>query len=229
AVLADGRILAAGGIACNPSTPFDCTLQLARFSANGAPDPSFGTNGRVVPALTNVNFELSSIIVNADGTFFVSGSRYTGAAEVPFVAKFTSAGLPVATFGANGVASLDLLPMGVGISGSAIDGSGRILITSTTPDAGPEHNDLFVTRLTSAGAIDATFGAGGVAQFAISTVDARSDRATAVAVQPDGRIVVGGRTQVTPGLDFDFLLLRLDANGALDSSFGSGGITTSRF
>ena len=119
--------------------------------------------------------------------------------------------------------------MGLGISGSAIDGSGRIVIASTTPDAGPERNDIFVTRLTSAGAIDTTFGNSGVARFAISTVDERSDRGTAVTIQPDGKIMVGGRTQVTPGLGFDFLLLRLDANGALDTTFGSGGIATTRF
>jgi uncharacterized delta-60 repeat protein len=229
AVLADGRILAAGGIGCDPSPPSTCALQLARYSASGTPDASFGTNGRVLTAVTNINAELSALIVNADGTFFVNGSRSNGTAEVPFVAKFTSAGLPVTTFGTNGLATLNSLPMGLGISGSAIDGSGRIVIASTTPDVGPERNDIFVTRVTTAGTIDTSFGSSGLAQFAISTIDARSDRGTAVAIQPDAKIVVGGRTQVTPGLDFDFLLLRLDANGALDPTFGSGGIATTRF
>ena len=229
AVLADGRILAAGGIGCQPGSSSYCTLQIAQYLASGAPDTAFGTVGRMLTAVTNINPELSALIVNADGTFFVNGSRNNGTAEVPFAAKFTSAGAPVTTFGTNGLASLDSLPLGLGVSGSAIDGSGRIVIAGTTPDAGAERNDIFVTRLTGAGAIDATFGNNGIAQFAISTVDARSDRGTTVAVQPNGMIVVGGRTLVTSGLDFDFLLLRLDATGALDSSFGNGGIATTRF
>ena len=93
AVLADGRILAAGGTACTfTAVTSSCTLQLARYSASGTPDASFGTNGRVLTAVTNINSELSALIVNADGTFFVNGSRGNGTAEVPFVAKFTSAG-----------------------------------------------------------------------------------------------------------------------------------------
>ena len=228
AVLADGRILAAGAIGCNATSNL-CALQLARYSATGVPEASFGTNGRLVTAVTNVSPELNAPIVNADGTFFVTGVRNNGTAFVPFAAKFTSAGAPVAAFGANGVALLDSLPVAITISGTAIDASGRIVIVATTPDAGAEREDILVARLTSTGAIDPTFGSGGVAQFAISTVDARSDRGTAVAVQPDGGIVVGGRTQVGAGALFDFLLLRLDANGAPDPTFGSGGIATTHF
>ena len=238
AVLADGRILAAGGIGCtlqtpsDPNSPIYCALQLARFSATGAPDALFGTNGRVLTLVTSISPEPSALIVNADGTFFVTGSRYNGTADVPFVAKFTSAGVPVTGFGTNGLASLDSLPLGLGIVGSAIDGSGRIVIASTTPNVPPEGNDIFVTRLTATGVIDPTFAplpTPGVARFPISTTGTKSDRGTAVAVQPDGFIVVGGRTEGSSGSGFDFLLLRLDANGALDPNFGVGGIATTRF
>ena len=60
-VLSDGRIFAAGGVGCatnfNPNAPAtaSCTLQLARYLASGVPDASFGTNGRVVTAVTNVD------------------------------------------------------------------------------------------------------------------------------------------------------------------------------
>jgi uncharacterized delta-60 repeat protein len=234
-VLADGRILAAGGVGCVADVPSDpnsliyCTLQLARYSASGVLDTSFGTNGRVLTAVTNIYPELSALIVNSDGTFFVNGIRNNGTAGVAFAAKFADSGAPVSAFGTNGLASLDSMPLGWAISGSAIDGAGRIVIAGTKATGTSEGDDIFVARLTSLGAIDTTFGTSGVAQFAISTVDARNDRGTAVAVQPDGRIVVGGRTHVTTGLGFDFLLLRLDTNGALDPSFGSNGIATTRF
>src|SRR6185369_11952341 len=87
AVLADGRILATGSSGCalnvNPLSPDAayCTLQLARYSANGVPDASFGTNGRIVTAVTTIAFELGGLIINGDGTFFVTGERYNGTAE----------------------------------------------------------------------------------------------------------------------------------------------------
>src|SRR6185436_20194230 len=90
AVLSDGRILAAGGIGCAASVPNDphspvyCTLQLARYVASGAPDPSFGGTGFIVTAVTNINPELSGLVVDADGSFIVSGSLHNGTAEVPF-------------------------------------------------------------------------------------------------------------------------------------------------
>ena len=193
------------------------------------PDTTFGPNGRVLTAVTSVRAELNALILNADDTFFVNGSRNNGVAEVPFVAKFTSAGAPVSSFGSGGVASLDSLPIGYAVTGSAIDASGRILVVGTTPDVAPNGNDIFVARLTATGALDPTFGSGGVAQFAVSTTGSRDDRGTALAVQSDGRIVVGGHTIGTSGLGFDFLLLRLDTDGSVDPSFGTAGVATARF
>ena len=187
ATLADGRILVAGGIACDTARGNDCALQLARYSAAGIPDATFGTNGRVVTAVTGINPEVSALIVNTDGTFYVTGSRSNGASEVLFVAKFTSAGLPLTTFGSNGLASLDSLPIGVSDSGSAIDDSGRILIASTTLVVAPGGNDIFVSRLTDTGTLDSTFGNAGVARFAISATNGGHDHATALAVQSDGK------------------------------------------
>jgi uncharacterized delta-60 repeat protein len=84
----------------------------------------------------------------------------------------------------------------------------------------------------SAGALDLTFGTGGkvttnfvrqVNDITITGVDS----ATAVAVQGDGRIVVAGTTDV--GGSVDFALARYNANGSLDTSFGTGGTVRTDF
>jgi uncharacterized delta-60 repeat protein len=235
AVLADGKILAAGADGCTPIVPSDpdsahyCSLQLARYLATGALDASFGTGGRVTAAVTSVAFELSGLFVRTDGTFLVAGHRHNGVNDEPFVARFTANGAADASYGTGGVAVLSALPLSFGIMGSAIDASGQVVIVGTAPPAGPEGQDIFVTRLTSAGATDATFGSAGVARFAVSATGTRHDRGTTVAIQPDGKIVVGGRTMGSAGLGFDFLLLRLETTGAPDASFGTGGIATTRF
>ena len=75
--------------------------------------------------------------------------------------------------------------------------------------------------LAQAGQLDSTFGTGGV--FTTNFAQTDSTMATAVAIQSDGKIVVGGST---PG---GAALARLNANGTLDSSFGSGGIVNNSF
>ena len=227
AVLPDGRILVAGAEGCDAQTDLCTTLQLGRYLATGALDASFGTNGRIVTTVTNVYPELSGISVNGDGTFLVGGIVNDGTNDVPFVARFTSAGAPDASFGTNGVTVLHSLPFFAAISGFAVDASGRGVIAGSTVPIPNQGVHTFVARLTSAGALDATFGSGGVAMFSISSVN---DQGRSVAIQPDGKIVVGGLTRPTPGvLSSDlFLVLRIDASGALDPTFGTNGVATTR-
>src|SRR5689334_18522944 len=84
------------------------------------------------------------------------------------------------------------------------------------------------------GDLDTSFGDGGHALFLVGTFGSET---TAVAVQPDGKILVGGWTVGGPppprrahepaGDDHvDFAVVRLDPNGALDPTFGNGGMVS---
>jgi uncharacterized delta-60 repeat protein len=76
-----------------------------------------------------------------------------------------------------------------------------------------------------AGHLDSTFGAGGIFTTNFTQYDTTVD--SAVAIQSDGKIVLGG---TIPNGDAQVAaLLRLNTNGTLDSSFGTGGIVTSNF
>lgn len=68
-----------------------------------------------------------------------------------------------------------------------------------------------------AGTLDPTFGTNGIVATTIQT-------ATALALQSDGKIVIGGLGRTNDG-DFD-ALLRLNTDGSLDTSFGSGGVAS---
>ena len=72
--------------------------------------------------------------------------------------------------------------------------------------------------MAQAGQLDPTFGTAGL--FITQDTQSFDARADAVAVQSDGRIVVGGEISSLAGV------LRLNTNGTLDSSFGSGGMVT---
>lgn len=74
---------------------------------------------------------------------------------------------------------------------------------------------LYLTRYTSNGSLDNTFGTGGI----VST----SFPIRALAVQADGKIVAAG---YTAGTYTDLAVARFNSNGTLDTSFGNGGVVT---
>jgi len=91
--------------------------------------------------------------------------------------------------------------------------------------AGGGHNGTYgplsfaAVRLTSGGALDSSFGNGGITTVQISPYSL----ANAVVIQPDGKIVLAGTAQFS---HIEFAAARLNANGTLDTTFGSHGITT---
>src|SRR5438445_6149249 len=89
--------------------------------------------------------------------------------------------------------------------------------TERKPSFRPQLELLESRDLLSAGSLDATFGAGGIAL----TDFGASDFAYAVAMQPDDKIVVAGSTGTQVG--GDFALARYDPNGTLDTTFSFDG------
>src|SRR5438270_545164 len=85
--------------------------------------------------------------------------------------------------------------------------------------------------LLSAGALDTTFGSGGLvtgpsAQATNPRTALPASPVSAVVVQPDGKIITGGylNTATKSGSISDFALVRYNANGSLDTTFGKNGV-----
>ena len=89
---------------------------------------------------------------------------------------------------------------------------GKLLVAGNAE--GPSNSDFLVLRLNTDGSLDQTFGDNGIARNSIGGFDV----ANAMVLQPDGRMVLAGQS------DSDFALARYAANGALDLSFGTGGV-----
>jgi uncharacterized delta-60 repeat protein len=110
----------------------------------------------------------------------------------------------------------------------AVDSTGEIVVVGQAGERGHEHD--FVARYTRAGKVDRAFGSNGV-----TTVPPGQSNygpvpfvPSAVAIQPDQRIVVAGAA-VEPGEPFShesFALARLNAEGSIDPSFGGDGMAT---
>jgi uncharacterized delta-60 repeat protein len=81
--------------------------------------------------------------------------------------------------------------------------------------------------MSNPGDLDTTFGTGGKVLTDIpgTTVD----RGHGVVIQSDGKIVVAGTADFTVTADSEFLVIRYNTDGSLDSTFGTGGIVITSF
>jgi uncharacterized delta-60 repeat protein len=101
----------------------------------------------------------------------------------------------------------------------AILPDGKIVAAGTTDVSG--HDDILVVRYLPNGTLDPSFSTDG---SEITNLTATSNEtATAMAIQPDGKIVVVGYTDATSGTSLNMFAVRFNANGGLDSSFGFSG------
>ncbi|MFN9880044.1 MAG: calcium-binding protein, partial [Planctomycetota bacterium] len=82
-------------------------------------------------------------------------------------------------------------------------------------------NDFALVRYNANGSLDTSFGTGGKVTTPVGT---SWDEGRSVTVQPDGKIVVAGLARI--GSTDDFALVRFNADGSLDTSFGTGGMVT---
>ena len=99
---------------------------------------------------------------------------------------------------------------------TAVQSDGKIVVVGgQQPLSGGCCYEFAIARYTSAGALDASFGTGG--RLITRASPFTNDYANAVAIQSDGKIVVGGYSNGRLGL------VRLNTDGSLDSTFGTGG------
>lgn len=191
---------------------------LVRYTASGALDTSFGGgDGIVVFPIGSGDDQAYSIIEDREGNLVVAGSANNGSNWDFALARFTSAGVPDASFGGgDGIVATDLLGASSETAYSVIeDSSGNLVV------AGGVYNgfdtDFAVARYTSSGILDTSFGGG---DGIVTTTGGGNDYAKSVIEDNAGNLVVAG--YMNNGINDDFALARYTNSGDLDTSFGEG-------
>ena len=187
AVQPDGRVVVAG-LAIEPSfSSANRYAVVARLTADGALDPTFGSGGRAYSRYgrSYSSFSIDALALQPDGRIVIGGRTESS----PFVAGFTSAGAPDPVFGAYGEAILDV-PV-ERVAGMAVDEDGRLVVTGPPAGLGA---DFIVARYTTVAAPDTAFGATGYVQM---DVEGEYDGAAAVALDGDRIVAVGYGTRAT--------------------------------
>jgi uncharacterized delta-60 repeat protein len=188
-------------------------------AARGDLDPTFGTGGKVTTDFGG-NEQAWGVAVQPDGRVVVAGNRFDMGASDDFVlARYSATGPLDATFDADGKVTTDFGGRSDGAGDVALQADGKIVAVGSgfPPAVGPV--DFALARYNRDGTLDATFGNGGKV---LTTFETNSiDRANAVVIQPDGRIVVAGSTRSGP--TSQFAVARYLLNGSLDPSFDGDG------
>ncbi len=221
-VLPDDRLVAVGARPASGEGRTDLDWALLMFTADGALDPSFANGGVLNIDVNGGNESPRQALVQPDGKIVMSGytrSTATPPVVVPSLVRVMPNGTLDTSFGTNGIAQAQLLPVvaeayEVGLQGDSfiITGYGRATET--------EKVDLLAARFTAAGTWDRTFGNDGLVRIDIAAED---DRGRDLVVLPDGRILVAGSGK-PDATNINAMLVLLDRDGALDAGFGKGGI-----
>jgi uncharacterized delta-60 repeat protein len=195
----NGKLVAAG--------EWGRAFTLARYTPRGRLDRRFGKNGVEAPDLgSKCELEPVSAALQADGKIIVSGSSDCEVYSRAVIARYYSNGRLDPSFGGDGSVVTDFGDYLYG-GASVIQPDGRIVV------AGDIDSAAVLARYLPNGQLDASFGRAGK----VIDQDAQGG-ADALALQADGKIVIGGGCCVE----------RYTANGTRDPSFGDGGRVDAR-
>jgi uncharacterized delta-60 repeat protein len=175
-------------------------IGIVRLKPNGNVDPTFGTGGIV---FEDGGFPAAAMDMQPDGKVLVSGTKQ--------LRRHARDGALDGGFGAGGTVTYGI--------------TGNVRGIFALPDnrvlaMGDQSGDALLLRLNAAGVPDATFAGGGLALYDFGL----PDRFQAATLDASGNLIVVGH-QRTTGLDYEFLVTRMSADGVLDESFGVAGYT----
>jgi uncharacterized delta-60 repeat protein len=222
AVQADGKIVVAGTAEVFVQQQLYNELAVARYTPNGALDTTFGNNGQLTIGVGSLDAVVGGQALSLSGSSIDLVDQGQSGGNV-YVTQLTATGQLDPTFGAGGV--VNLAPANQGSNGSqpclTVQPDGKLVAVCYSNSSSPAG--IHVTRLLANGTPDTGFGTGGTATVPWSTTG--TFYSSAVQVDPLGRFVIGG---YRPSYTYNnFTVIRLTPTGALDSTFGVGGVGTS--
>ncbi len=218
----DGKIVLAGYcLSANGNYDF-C---LARYLSNGALDVSFNGTGKLLTDLSFSSDFADAVVQQPDGKLLVAGTCFTANNFDMCLARYLENGSLDLRFGAasentsgSGMVSY---PIGSGNDvgrSIALQPDGKIVVVGDCQNAiAPTLSNFCILRLLEHGTLDVPFGNNGT----VFPTPANNAVAYAVAVQPDGKILLGGHCGASG--DSSACVVRYNPDGSFDRTFGPTG------
>ncbi|MDQ3748670.1 MAG: FG-GAP-like repeat-containing protein [Acidobacteriota bacterium] len=225
AVQPDGKIVVVG--TRNSATSGDSfDFSVVRYNTDGSLDNSFGTGGIVITDFGDTNDQAIAVALQPDGKIVVGGTSGSWTGNNAFtLARYNTNGTLDVSFGTGGKVVTDFGGNRGAAGAIAIQPNGKIVAAGYSGNfvsGVGTTSDLAVARYNTDGTLDPSFGTGGKV---ITDLGGNSDFAEEVIIQSDGKIIAAGvGGNFPPAADTRrFSLVRYNADGSLDTSFGTGG------
>jgi uncharacterized delta-60 repeat protein len=186
----------------------------------GPLDTTFGSGGTVTTLIGSGSYAFATAL-QSDGKILAAGQANYSTGNKFALSRYTTSGSLDPNFGSGGEVTTKI---GTGTSFGAraivLQSDGKIVLAGSA-NSSKTGGDFALARYNANGSLDTSFGNKGIVSTALSSA---LDVAFAVAIQPDGKIIAAGSSG-----QFTFALARYNANGSLDTSFGSGGTVLTAF
>lgn len=226
-VQSDGRIVLAGHAGTSTPLGVDNDFAVARFTSAGVLDGTFGTAGKSRTDFGGrSDLGLAAALQSDDKIVVVGRFAQTGGSfEDTGAARYNANGTLDTSFANAGILRRNLSFNGLADQATdiAIQPDGKILLAGFAQEPSSAtfgHSTAFLlSRYNADGTDDASFSGDGDLRTLFTS---GNDFGRGLALQADGKIVVVGQSS-NSSLP-DFAIARYESNGALDASFGTGGL-----
>lgn len=216
AIQADGKIIAVGPANEIYNGSARQGFGLARYLADGSPDPTFDGDGRAITFLTMNRDSASAVALQQDGRIVVGGQGSIQYKSRFALARYNFDGSLDQTFGASGIVLTPFERDEALIKDLLIQADGRIVAAGRARTG--NDSDVVVARYNPDGSLDSSFSGDGIEITQVGTV---STGGVSLEALPDGKLLVAATAYSSP---YNAYLLRYLPDGALDPTFGQGGI-----
>jgi uncharacterized delta-60 repeat protein len=210
----DDRLILAGGSWFGASSP--TFFHMRRYSQNGVFDSSFGFAGDVSVNMGDYAF-VDDVVVQPDRKIVLVGHAQSGSIRSFGIVRCNANGTLDPAFGTGGSVITHFGREFESANGVALQPDGKIIVAGYSQNDS-DDSQFALARYTPNGTLDPAFNGTGkaIAHFGPDT------EAFTVALQRDGKIVVGG------WVNLQMALARFNSNGTVDTSFGTNGLVTHR-
>lgn len=216
-VQSDGKIIVVGDEYSTVSDSSDQRVLVTRFSALGALDTSFGSNGRFISS-SNEKGLAQDVVIDSSGRIIFTGSIVgTVAPDAAIIGRLTSNGLLDSTFATQGYL-IDEFNGDPQLNAIALRPNGNLVAVGTYGGPFPStQQSPIIVCLTQTGAFDSDCGVNGWTYLPTANSDVYADD---VFVTADNRILLSGASDDGTARP---IVMRLNHNGTPDSSFATSG------
>lgn len=214
-----------------------CASQIVH-AADGQLDLTFGSGGKVITPSSNIGMAATAVVIQPDGKVISVGYERVpviigfGVTRHFLLLRYNQNGILDTSFGNGGRVltafvsppNSDSIDQAYAVS---LQRDGKIIVVGSTNATTGGNRNFGLARYNTNGSLDPTFGDHGLVT---TDFNGGPDEAYALAIQPDGKVVVGGTAAPGPNPDpnagfyiLKFALARYNVDGSLDLTFGSGG------